>query len=826
MAVRAGQIADLYARVGLKTDDAKRGADELHGMLTGLVGAFTAAAGALAIGATVRAGYRELAQDVRLAAEESAGIASLGAAVRATGADWDAAEGAIERYLAAEARRIALDDGDGRAAIARMTEATGDYLTALDLMPLAADLARAKNMDLVNAAEILGKVAAGNTSILTRYGIVLDENATTEQAIAEMRRRFAGQAEAYAETALGQQERYNIALGNIKETIGGSVEPAVSGFYSLLATGAESALPLVESLAGAFSDLIGDWGRDLAGLAADAFNWGANIIDQFAAGIQGSGAVSGALRSIAADITEWLMPGSPPKLLPDLDDWGAGAAKAYFEGWASVAPAFGPMLDDVWKSLEPHLKSIDETGIFDRAKLAEAFGGQTVIVEGYVDAYAKLGEAIQETEKAQSEYDKAVEGGDEEAIKGAKGRLDVAKTAEDQARRRLAAEQQQMQARLRQEAMLAQAIGRQSDLIEERERREAEAAAKAAQREAEAEARRAAAEAKRIADAKLAWELASAAGPEEQIAIWQRELAAVTEGSAEYWQILTRIVQLEKSMAAEGAAAAGSAPYRAAGEAVAEGATEGTEEGLGKIDWGGIGGAIATALWQGIREKTDELMTQWAADLTTPENLAKASRTGRSLAHSIVQGIISLFRSPDEREATSGELADHVTSGSEALGAAFAQVAKTGFSSFRQSWNEEWVKVGGLWGLIFGGTDPLTRLAQETAAASQADIERAIAEGKTPTRDYEIPNAREWIQWFLGGGWREILGVGSYALGGVVPGPVGAPQLAIVHGGERIIPTNQTHNAVTVNVNVYGGDEAKGQRMVLSALRAAGVGVR
>lgn len=35
------------------------------------------------------------------------------------------------------------------------------------------------------------------------------------------------------------------------------------------------------------------------------------------------------------------------------------------------------------------------------------------------------------------------------------------------------------------------------------------------------------------------------------------------------------------------------------------------------------------------------------------------------------------------------------------------------------------------------------------------------------------------------------LGIGEYALGGIVPGPIGRPQLAVVHGGEEITPANK-----------------------------------
>lgn len=38
----------------------------------------------------------------------------------------------------------------------------------------------------------------------------------------------------------------------------------------------------------------------------------------------------------------------------------------------------------------------------------------------------------------------------------------------------------------------------------------------------------------------------------------------------------------------------------------------------------------------------------------------------------------------------------------------------------------------------------------------------------------------------------------GFQRGGIVPGPVGRPMAAIVHGGERIMPANQAGAGVTV----------------------------
>ena len=234
----------------------------------GLTGTLSSALGTAAgfIGAQVLTkGFNSVSGAIKetlaLAQAEETGIAQLGASVKSTGADWNEASDAIEKYLASELERTALDDGDGRESLSRLTNATGDYRKAIELLPIAQDLARAKGMDLASASEIVGKVAAGNTGILGRYGIELGEGATATEALAVMQGKFGGQAEAYGKTQTGAAQKAAIAMGNIKETIGGKLMPIVGKFQGLFAKALSS--PLV----------------------ARAIDWAAGKLDAFAGGV-------------------------------------------------------------------------------------------------------------------------------------------------------------------------------------------------------------------------------------------------------------------------------------------------------------------------------------------------------------------------------------------------------------------------------------------------------------------------------------------------------------------------------------------------------------
>ncbi len=235
---------ELVVLLTLK-DEASKALDGIKERFHG-VGVAAAALGTVALAGVAALG-KGLYDAAQAAAEEEVGIAKLGAAVKASGADWDVASSAIEDTIAALRRKTALDDGEAREAVARLTMTTGEYTEALQLLPLALDLATAKNMDLNSAAELVGRVAEGNTGILSRYGIVLEEGASATDALRAMQEKFGGQAEAFGATYAGQQARLQGALGDLKETIGTLVLPAMTQFAEAGADLAQRAIPVLEN---------------------------------------------------------------------------------------------------------------------------------------------------------------------------------------------------------------------------------------------------------------------------------------------------------------------------------------------------------------------------------------------------------------------------------------------------------------------------------------------------------------------------------------------------------------------------------------------------
>lgn len=118
-----------------------------------------------------------------------------------------------------------VSDELASVGLTKLFQITKDYTKAQAGAMLAADLAAYKQIDYSTAVDIVGKVYNGNIGILARYGIVLDENATKEEAIAQLMAMTAGQAEAYGNTFQGQMAIMKESFSNLQETIGAVFAP-------------------------------------------------------------------------------------------------------------------------------------------------------------------------------------------------------------------------------------------------------------------------------------------------------------------------------------------------------------------------------------------------------------------------------------------------------------------------------------------------------------------------------------------------------------------------------------------------------------------------
>lgn len=213
-----GNIAALGTKTG----------GPIGGMLGGLAGINPAAVGAgLGFGAAMGAAKLltdALGDGISSALEEQASLKKLDTALQNNVTNWDGNRDAIDDAI--EARMgLAFQDDELRDSMAKLLVSTKDEEEALRLNAIAMDVARGRGISLAQATDIVVKANNGNIGALKRLGIAIDKDATAQEALNKLQSTYAGQAGAYAETAIGAAESFGIAIDEIKEDVGSQLIP-------------------------------------------------------------------------------------------------------------------------------------------------------------------------------------------------------------------------------------------------------------------------------------------------------------------------------------------------------------------------------------------------------------------------------------------------------------------------------------------------------------------------------------------------------------------------------------------------------------------------
>ena len=114
------------------------------------------------------------------------------------------------------------------------------------------DLAAAKGMDLVVAADLVSKTLGSSTNALSRYGIevvgAVGSTERLESLTGNLADVFGGQATAQSETMTGAMQQMNNAVGDVAETVGGFLSPAIRKAAGFIKGASEAVDGFLESL--------------------------------------------------------------------------------------------------------------------------------------------------------------------------------------------------------------------------------------------------------------------------------------------------------------------------------------------------------------------------------------------------------------------------------------------------------------------------------------------------------------------------------------------------------------------------------------------------
>lgn len=121
------------------------------------------------------------------------------------------------------------------AAQATLQSNLGEMKVTKELTMAVADLAQKKGIDLVTAADMVGKAIGTNTNALARQGIEVNTNASKQEKLAQvisgLNGKFGGQAVAATE-GMGALQKFRNSIDDAFEAIGERIAPAITTFIS------------------------------------------------------------------------------------------------------------------------------------------------------------------------------------------------------------------------------------------------------------------------------------------------------------------------------------------------------------------------------------------------------------------------------------------------------------------------------------------------------------------------------------------------------------------------------------------------------------------
>lgn len=169
---------------------------------------------------------------VKAAADAQVKMAQFNATMNTMGVAGQAAKAQLVA-LADATTRLGFDNEEAANSLAKLYQRTGDVTQANKLLQVSMDLARAKNIDLSSATNLVNMALSGAGRALLQYGIVIKDSATPLEALAVLQEKVGGQADAFADTFTGKMAIMTEQINNTKEAIGDAFIPIL---MQLLAT--------------------------------------------------------------------------------------------------------------------------------------------------------------------------------------------------------------------------------------------------------------------------------------------------------------------------------------------------------------------------------------------------------------------------------------------------------------------------------------------------------------------------------------------------------------------------------------------------------------
>lgn len=180
-------------------------------------------------------------QFINAAAEDQAEMARLSGAVNAAGINFENVSDIIDQFNNDLALLAGTSDENVSKSFQRMIGVTKDVQSAMNATTLAADIAKARNIELADASRVVEQAMIGNLRGLKQLGIQLEDDATATEALVALQEKFGNGLEANAETYATVSGRFQESVGRFQESVGNLLLPALTktlealgGFFRML----------------------------------------------------------------------------------------------------------------------------------------------------------------------------------------------------------------------------------------------------------------------------------------------------------------------------------------------------------------------------------------------------------------------------------------------------------------------------------------------------------------------------------------------------------------------------------------------------------------
>lgn len=192
-----------------------------------VMGGLTTTAGSLGLALGVGGLALGVGQSLTAFKDQERQMARVVATLKTLGVNTDAVRKKVLAVTDAQSKLSGFQDDELQASYSTILRVTKDVNRSFELNALAMDIARGSGKDLQVVALAIAKVADGNANALARYGVKAQKGATSTDVLREAQKRYAGQAKQFGDSAAGSAERADVAIDQLKQSVGGKLAPAM-----------------------------------------------------------------------------------------------------------------------------------------------------------------------------------------------------------------------------------------------------------------------------------------------------------------------------------------------------------------------------------------------------------------------------------------------------------------------------------------------------------------------------------------------------------------------------------------------------------------------